>query len=116
MSDRPCPLCAATAPQEALRHGNFQVLACGTCGSCSFPHPQPSSSQLRDLYGEAYFTSARLGEPGYDRYLEEVEHTRSTFEHRLRLLPSPRSGNRLLDVGAAIGLFVEQATAAGWGR
>jgi SAM-dependent methyltransferase len=97
----------------AFARDGFAVLACEACG-LRFLHPQPTAVQLRDLYGEAYFARARPGAPGYDRYLEEIEHIRRTFDERLRLLPAPAGSSRLLDVGAAIGLFVERARQAGW--
>ncbi|NOT09021.1 MAG: class I SAM-dependent methyltransferase [Gemmatimonadales bacterium] len=88
-------------------------MACSACG-LRYLDPQPAPDELETLYGEAYFARSRPGEPGYDRYLEEIDNIRRTFDDRLRFLPSQAAGSCLLDVGAAIGLFVERARRAGW--
>ncbi len=88
-------------------------MACAGCG-LRYLDPQPTAEELAALYGEAYFARQHPEQPGYDQYLEETENHRRTFEHRLGLLPSPRDGGLVLDVGAATGLFVERARARGW--
>jgi SAM-dependent methyltransferase len=74
--------------------------------------PQPTASELADLYGETYYVSVDSRERGYDGYVTEAENWRRTFRDRLRDLP--RVPGKLLDVGAATGFFVEQARATGW--
>ncbi|MGH7592603.1 MAG: class I SAM-dependent methyltransferase [Gemmatimonadales bacterium] len=66
------------------------------------------------MYGERYFSHTTPGQPGYDQYLEELQNIRRTFDDRLRYLPTPRNQPRLIDVGAAVGTFVERARLAGW--
>lgn len=114
MAGRPCPLCATASPAQFLEREGFEVLACTGCG-LRYLDPQPTAEQLDALYGQSYFTHTHPGEPGYDRYIEEFEGIRRTFDDRLKMLPAPTpSASRLLDVGAAVGLFVECARAAGW--
>ncbi len=114
MAGRVCPLCARSSASFFLQYAGYQVFACGSCG-LRFVDPQPSTDQMAALYGPSYFAHARPGEPGYDRYVEEFDGIRRTFDDRLRRLPRPSpSGSRLLDVGAALGLFVERARAQGW--
>ena len=43
-----------------------------------------------------------------------MDNIRRTFDDRLRRLPPPSPDARLVDVGAAVGLFVERARLAGW--
>ncbi len=93
--------------------GGFAIVACQECG-VRYLDPQPTAAELDALYGEHYFAHGEAGDPGYDRYVAEIEHIRRTFDDRVRYLPSPKPGDRLLDVGAAIGLFVERARRAGW--
>lgn len=90
------------------------MLACAGCG-LRYLDPQPTAQQLEALYGPDYFGHQSPGEPGYPRYVEELEGLRRTFDDRLVRLPAPSpSASRLLDVGAALGVFVERARAAGW--
>lgn len=96
-----------------FQRDRFQVLGCRGCG-LRFLDPQPTASELNELYGESYFAGSSTAEPGYDRYVDEIENHRRTFAERIRRLPSPLPGQRLLDVGASIGVFVEQARRAGW--
>jgi SAM-dependent methyltransferase len=74
--------------------------------------PQPTASDLADLYTETYYVSIDSRERGYDGYVTEAENWRRTFRDRLGDLPKTRG--TLLDVGAATGFFVEQAAAVGW--
>jgi len=113
MSPRPCPCCRGNAIAPFLSHAGFHVVACRGCG-LRFLDPQPTAAELEALYSESYFTHEGTSLPGYDRYLEELDNHRRTFDDRLPLLPARSSGGRLLDVGAAVGVFVERARLAGW--
>lgn len=108
-----CIVCASTESTGSSSLDRFEVRACTGCG-LRFLAPQPTAEELDRLYGEAYFARSRPGQPGYDRYLEEIAHLRRMFDHRLGLLPPPRPDARLVDVGAAVGAFVERARLAGW--
>lgn len=109
----PCRLCLDRHTETRVTVGRYAILRCTSCG-LGFLDPQPGPEELLRLYGEEYFAGNRVGTPGYDRYLVELENHRLTFADRLRLLPRPSTGDRLLDVGASIGVFVEQARQAGW--
>jgi len=108
-----CALCSSTDLSRFLARDGYAVYACGACG-LRFLHPQPTSDDLVELYGERYFAHTTPGQPGYDRYLDELENIRRTFDDRLRYLPGNRPGARLVDVGAAVGTFVERARRIGW--
>ncbi|HEY4102225.1 MAG TPA: class I SAM-dependent methyltransferase [Gemmatimonadales bacterium] len=100
-------------PSIFIAGDRYSIHACRACG-IRFLDPQPDAAALEVLYGEQYFAHRAPGAPGYDRYLAEIENIRSTFDDRLQYLPDPRAGNALIDVGAAVGLFVERARAVGW--
>ncbi len=108
-----CRLCGSRDTRPQFPRGQFTIRACHSCG-LRFLDPHPTAEELDALYGEAYFTGTTPGAPGYDRYLEEIDNHRRTFAERLRYLPTPVPGSRLLDVGASIGVFVEQARRLGW--
>jgi SAM-dependent methyltransferase len=110
---RACIVCASTSSSRFKARGRFEVRRCDGC-RLRFLSPQPTAAELDELYGESYFQRAEPGAPGYDEYLKEIGQLRAMFDHRVSLLESLVGGRRLLDVGAAAGLFVERARQRGW--
>jgi 2-polyprenyl-3-methyl-5-hydroxy-6-metoxy-1,4-benzoquinol methylase len=108
-----CHLCGGASHDVVREAGPFSILRCRACGLC-FLSPQPQPEETLELYSEHYFQSADGLARGYSAYVEQAGDLRATFRQRLRYLPKPGPANRLLDVGAAAGYFVEQARLAGW--
>lgn len=109
----PCIACGHPDATPLLQSGDYSIVRCNSC-RLGFLWPQPASSEQLGLYSEGYFQSDDSVGRGYSGYVEQAANHRATFRDRLRLMPSPSPGDRLLDVGAATGFFVEQARAAGW--
>lgn len=116
-----CPLChndlfEALHPQRSgARPSRMEALhRCRTCGLVSV-RAMPSPSDLHAVYGEAYFRSARSAETGYDDYEADRYCIVRTANRRLDAIEKyvPARG-RLLDVGCALGFFVEAAEHRGW--
>jgi len=108
-----CIVCGCSQHAPFRNSGSFEIRRCLGCG-LRFLHPQPSAEALRRFYAESYFHSPDSVSQGYSSYADEAANWRATFRDRLRHLPAPAPGARLLDVGAAAGYFVEQARIAGW--
>jgi 2-polyprenyl-3-methyl-5-hydroxy-6-metoxy-1,4-benzoquinol methylase len=108
-----CVVCGSDQHAPFRQSGSFEIRRCRGCG-LRFLHPQPTADDLERLYAESYFQSADSVAQGYSAYSDEAANWRATFRDRLRHLPSPPAGARLLDVGAAAGYFVEQARKVGW--
>jgi len=108
-----CHLCGGDGRAVLREHGGHQIVECRTCG-LRYLYPQPSLQETEELYSEHYFQSTDALGRGYEGYTDQADNLRATFRDRLKLLPSPRPGQRLLDVGAAAGYFVEQARIVGW--
>jgi len=108
---RPCQVCGATDARPFRAQDGFTIVRCAGCG-LRYLDPQPPAEALTRLYAESYYHSDDPLARGYARYTAEAENWRATFRDRLRYLPPPPA--RLLDVGAAVGYFVEQARAAGY--
>jgi len=106
-------ICSSDQHAPFRRSGSYEIRRCLGCG-LRFLYPQPSAGELERLYAESYFQSTDSVSQGYSAYSEEASNWRATFQDRLRHLPSPFFGSRLLDVGAAAGYFVEQARKSGW--
>lgn len=112
-ANQPCVVCGDTARRSFIRHGEFEVVACGGCG-LRVLDPMPTAESASALYSDDYFRNDSALARGYDDYESERDNMRATFRDRLRHLPEPAAHARLLDVGAAAGFFVEQARLAGW--
>ncbi len=118
-----CPLCGS--PKVSFwRKGNFDydqaeaedfkitdsdyglfpdLLKCEDCG-LRFAKKMPTPSQLINLYSEVV-------DPEYE---QEREGRGENFARIIKLLKKIKPGGRLLDVGAATGIFMELAKDAGW--
>ena len=105
----PCCVCGGLEKRPFRLEAGFAIAACGGCGVRHLA-PQPDAATLAALYAESYYHSEDPLTCGYGPYAAEAENWRATFRDRLRRLPP---GQRVLDVGAAAGFFVEQARLAG---
>jgi SAM-dependent methyltransferase len=113
-----CTACQAELPTPLrVRYvkDGFEIAACPSCG-LMFRKVLPAAEELAQIYDGSYFCS-RLGDTrgqGYDDYLADAELHRRIARRRLDLLKNHASPGQLLDVGAAAGFFVAEATARGW--
>ena len=76
----------------------------------------PATEELQEIYAPEYFkASTEKPANGYADYLADGERHRETARRRLSLIDRfLRAPGKLLDVGAAAGFFVDEATRAGW--
>jgi SAM-dependent methyltransferase len=95
-----------------FRKDGFEIARCPSCGLL-FRTSLPSPEEIARIYDGSYFSTVRgdTGGQTYDDYLGDGELHREVAGRRLERLVPPR---RLLDVGAAAGFFVAEATARGW--
>jgi len=108
-----CVLCGGSEHDVTRSVPPYAIVRCRQCG-LHFLWPQPATQDTLELYSEHYFNSSDGLARGYSTYVEQAADLRATFRQRLRYLPKPGQRDRLLDVGAAAGYFVEQARIAGW--
>jgi 2-polyprenyl-3-methyl-5-hydroxy-6-metoxy-1,4-benzoquinol methylase len=75
----------------------------------------PEVEELRAVYGEAYFRNSRSEEMGYEDYERDRYCIVKTAGRRLDLIERyQQERGRLLDVGCALGFFLEAAQHRGW--
>ncbi|MEO2168745.1 MAG: class I SAM-dependent methyltransferase, partial [bacterium] len=86
----------------------FVIARCTACRVEYVTEPRPH----RVDYDADYFSAQ--APDGYASYLEDRGLIQENFARRLQWLKLLRSGGRLLDVGAAYGLFVSVANDAGF--
>jgi SAM-dependent methyltransferase len=112
-----CPICGSGAVRNKAHKDGVDILRCGSC-QVAFWRPD-AGFRAEALYGASYFesgdaTAESAGSAGYDDYPMLEEGLRQTFRQRLARIPRPGAGARLLDIGAAFGFAVNEATRLGW--
>ena len=111
-----CNVCGheitAGAGRSTSKDG-FELIRCPQCGLL-FRRQLPDRDELDSLYSVDYFQDRDGATGGYADYLGDERLHRSLAARRLARLEGLTSGRRLLDVGAAAGFFVAEATERGW--
>jgi SAM-dependent methyltransferase len=110
-NDSACPLCGGEGQPWRSKRG-YPIYLCHACRN-AFIAPDRIPTNLEDLYSKSYFEGEES--TGYPSYLKDQPLLLKNFEDRLKWIAKlePR-GRRLLDVGAAYGLFLKVARDAGW--
>jgi SAM-dependent methyltransferase len=112
-----CNLCgreiAADQSPRWRKHG-LDVFRCRNC-SLLFRGPLPTRQQLAALYDQSYFLPDERPQDadGFADYIGDESEHRMTARRRVQRL-GQGSSKRLLDIGAAAGFFIDEATRAGW--
>ena len=105
-----CPICAGAAVGWTEKRG-YPIVRCQACGSAFIP-AESVPDDLESLYSAEYFQGKKG--TGYPGYLRDVALLERNFSRRLRWIESSHRPGRLLDVGAALGVFLKVAHARGW--
>lgn len=114
-----CAVCAqALNPSDhvVLEKDGYPIARCPNCG-LMFRSMLPTPAELTSIYSEAYFSSsASEASDGYADYIADERFHRDLARRRLAQFETVAgaSRGRLLDVGAAAGFFVSEATNWGW--
>ena len=108
-----CELCGSRRFGLVAPADGHVILRCLACGLI-FRHPKPSLDEARQFYQEQYFSSSREVTHGYENYASLAAPIRKLSRRKLHIMRQYVEPGRLLDVGAAYGLFVDEARKAGW--
>ncbi len=111
---RVCDLCGSAERDDGLLESrilalppSYRVVRCHECG-LRYLSPRPTVQEYTRMYGEEYFT-------GPEHYSDHVASKVPDFKAQLSALERfPRSGNRLLEVGSAMGHFLKVGAERGW--
>ena len=110
----PCNLCGADHARQRYQLNGWTIVSCEHCGLI-YVNPMPDAETLRAFYTEEFFQGNRRP-AGYADYLRDKGiHMRQFWDYWpliRREFPSP---GRVLDIGCALGLFLDMARAEGWG-
>ena len=104
-----CIFCGSPSTPDpiVIRENGFDGHQCGRC-QLIYVSPRPSAGEIVNLYShdEAKTNAAVLQSDEYNRRL--------AARHALRMLRSRKPGGSLLEIGAGMGFFCEEARAAGY--
>ncbi len=107
-----CKACGDEATRALFTSGDYRYVTCAGCGMARLD-PLPTDNVASELYGAGYFEG---GVPGsYQDYTGDEALHRQNARDRLniisRLVVAPGT---LVDVGCALGFFLDEARSAGW--
>jgi 2-polyprenyl-3-methyl-5-hydroxy-6-metoxy-1,4-benzoquinol methylase len=108
MSSRLCEVCGSASFSGLFEKAEHSFSCCDRCGLERID-PQPSDATLAKIYGSHYYDA--WGLHGNEDVVGQLK--KKTFEYVLGKLP-PRSGGKLLDLGAATGFLLEVARERGY--
>lgn len=108
----PCRLCGGREARVCFQKDGYSILKCSQCDLVYLDHaPQPD--ELLALYSAEYFHDAS-NHQGYHDYYTLQSSITATAQMRLKQIARFRSPGRLLEIGCAMGFFLQAAQRAGW--
>ena len=102
-----CWLCGGDARIDEQYRG-VSLYRCGDCGFLFAP--ERSTGDLHGIYTDEYFEQY----PGGESYIADETQRRYEAAKRLKWVTSYASGGRLMEIGAANGVFLDEARKAGF--
>ena len=108
-----CNVCGGEKRRPFCEESDLGLVQCPECGFI-YVHPKPEPIELKALYGETYFRNNQSSVVGYSDYISDEVNIRRTACRRIKALSRYISSGKLLDVGCAMGFFIDEAQALGW--
>jgi len=109
----PCNLCGSEARQPFCPENGRNLMQCQNCGLI-YVSPRVDANELYALYGETYFHNDESGVVGYTNYLADEANIRKTARRRMKHLERFVQPGKMLDIGCAVGFFLDEAHQRGW--
>lgn len=109
----PCNLCGSSQTEPYCPENGLGLVQCQNCGLV-YVSPRPDPNELYALYGETYFHNDESGVVGYSNYIADERNIRKTANGRIQQLERYIQPGRMLDVGCAVGFFMDEARQRGW--
>lgn len=107
-----CYLCGS-GMSHFLHKNGYDIYRCSACGLARTQLKEDYKTFLKNHYSRGYYT----GDPSYSAYVsykDDKPHIVRNMRKFLKSIQKEKPGGRLLDVGCAMGYFVELALAAGY--
>lgn len=108
---RKCNLCGSSESYFLFSKFGFDIVKCKSCGFI-YVEQDMSLEELKQHYNKGYFFGAN--KLGYKNYIEAKDTRMKKFQGRLAEIENMKKKGRILDVGCAMGFFLEVARRNGW--
>ncbi|MGB1287951.1 MAG: class I SAM-dependent methyltransferase [Aggregatilineales bacterium] len=108
-----CNLCGHRETAPYCPENGRGLVQCQHC-ELVYVGSQPDADELHALYSESYFHNDESGEVGYSDYIGDEINIRKTSRKRLKHLSQFITGGRMMDVGCAMGFFIDEASKQGF--
>lgn len=96
-----------------IRKNGYDIYRCAVCGIGATDLGEPYPQFLKRLYDKEYFTGGKTRH-AYTNYQKDKPFILKNMSKFLRAIQKYKSSGKLLDVGCALGFFVELATQHGF--
>lgn len=104
MTRSSCPACGCGATREKFVKAGYRIVQCGDCGTL-FVTNVPTPEEIAKIYQNGEYYNHKPG---------TLERIRGENRRRLEWIRGHAAGRRILDVGCASGLFLDQAGEFGY--
>lgn len=108
-----CPLCRSKNFRKVYPQHYPRLVACRKC-QLIYTNPRIKTGHLHKLYTKTYFKNQNSSVFGYDNYLADEARIRQTARRRLQKIMTYKKSGRLLDLGCAVGFFLDEARKENW--
>jgi len=113
LEEIPCPLCGSFQKTKVYPKYYPRLVRCLSCGLI-YTNPRLNKENLGQLYTKEYFQNDNSSIFGYQNYLADENKIRKTFARRLKTIEKIKKVGFLLDIGCAMGFFMDEAEKRGW--
>ena len=116
-----CNLCDSDDAKLLFVKRGFNIVQCRKCGLI-YVNPRPDVETLvKKVYTKGYYLGRNtpeyeenIGVRAYGDYIGMEKQIKTKFRIKLRRIEKYEKGRRLLDIGCAVGFFLEVAKENGW--
>ncbi|MFH1786624.1 MAG: class I SAM-dependent methyltransferase [archaeon] len=113
MNKQKCNICGSSKSEVLIDRGDYKFVKCKDC-DLIYTFPQPSSKTLDKLYCKGYFRRAAAVGKSFRDYTVGVDEYLKVFRRRAKIISKYKKTGDILDVGCAIGCFLEVMKDRGW--
>jgi len=112
-----CNLCGSDDAKLLYVKRGFNVVQCRKCGLV-YVNPRLKVEALKEIYTKEYYLRRGVpkyeGTTVYEDYVGMEKQLKIMFRKRLIRIEKYKKGGKLLDIGCAVGFFLEVAEEKGW--